>query len=195
MAQLQHNESDVDELLRISCAKGGTSVLADACMARGRLTADESEFSFDWGVLLQLGDDLQDVREDLGRGSDTLFSRAVIAGVPLDELTEQLLSFSELVSERMDGLAHGSAELKGLLRMSWRQLIVGAVADSHEFFSAGFVAEIERSSPFRFEFLRSRRKRLASREGLYGKLFEAFLESPDEDEIAVNALLPSVAAF
>ena len=57
----------------MSCAKGGTSVLADACMARGWLNEEESRFAFDWGVLLQLGDDLQDVREDMQRGSMTLF--------------------------------------------------------------------------------------------------------------------------
>src|SRR5579863_5417575 len=69
-----------DELLRITCGKGGTSVLADAYLARGELTAEEAEFGFTWGVLLQLGDDLQDVGEDLERGSETLFTRAVRAG-------------------------------------------------------------------------------------------------------------------
>jgi len=63
--------------------------------------------------------------------------------------------------------------------MSWRSLIIGAVAESHEFFSPGFVAEAERCSPFRFEFLRARRDRLASRQGLYSSLFDAFLEDDD----------------
>jgi hypothetical protein len=34
--------------------------------------------------------------------------------------------------------------LKDLLRMSWRSLIVGAVGDSHEFFTPEFVAQTER---------------------------------------------------
>lgn len=181
------------EVLRISCAKGGSSVLADACLARGELNRGESRFGFEWGVLLQLGDDLQDVREDLQRGSITLFSRAAAMGTPLDGLANQLLSFSELVGARMDGLAHGTAMLKDLLRMSWRSLIVGAVADSHEFFSPEFVAETERSSPFRFEFLRARRKRLASREGLYAVLFDAFLEAPDEDDLDLALPIPVLA--
>lgn len=84
-----------DGLLRVSCAKGGTSVLADACLAHGWLSGEESRFSFEWGVLLQLGDDLQDVGEDLRRGSLTLFSRAALQGSPLDSLVIQLLSFSE----------------------------------------------------------------------------------------------------
>ena len=183
-----------DEVLRVSCAKGGSSVLADACLARGRMNEAESGFAFAWGVLLQLGDDLQDVREDMARGSVTLFSRAAAMGVPLDELARQLLRFSERVAARMDELPEGDAMLKNLLRMSWRSLIVGAVADSHEYFSREFVAEMERSSPFRFAFLRARRKRMASREGLYARLFEAFLEAPEDEEDGLPAPVAELAA-
>jgi len=191
IAQLK---SDADyanaELLRMSCAKGGTSVLADACLARGSLSEQESRFAFEWGVLLQLGDDLQDVREDLRRDSVTLFSRAAALGTPLDDLATQLLKFSEQVGARMDSLPCGSAMLKNLLRTSWRSLIVGAVADSHEFFSPEFVRVTEPSSPFRFEFLRARRKHLASREGLYATLFEAFLEAPEDDDLESSLPMP-----
>ena len=165
----------------MSCAKGGSSVLTDACLAHGWLSGEESRFSFEWGVLLQLGDDLQDVRDDMRRGSVTLFTRAAALGRPLDGLVIQLLNFSDQVGGRMDSLPHGSDMLKKLLRMSWRSLIVGAVANSHEFFSSGFLDEAERWSPFRFEFLRTRNERLTSRQGLYATLFEAFLESRESD--------------
>ncbi len=161
--------------LRLSCAKGGTSVLADACLVRGSLTEEESRFAFEWGVLLQLGDDLQDLRDDLQRGSVTVFSRAAASANQLDSLTVQLLNFSDQVSRRMETLPQGSTTLKELLKMSWRSLIIRAVADSHEFFSPGFLKEAERQSPFRFHFLRARSTRLASRHGLYTKLFTALL--------------------
>jgi len=170
------------EVLRMSCAKGGSSVLADACLAHGSLSKEESRFSFEWGVLLQLGDDLQDLRDDMQRGSVTLFSRAVALGTPLDGIVIQLLNFCDRVAARMDRLPHGSAMLKDLLRMSWRSLIIGAIAESHEFFSPGFLADAERCSPFRFEFLRARRERLSSRQGLYAVLFDAFLEEREGDE-------------
>lgn len=170
------------DVLRVSCAKGGSSVLADACLAHGWLSQAESCFSFEWGVLLQLGDDLQDVREDMLRGSVTLFSRAAAQGTPLDGLATRLLRFSDAVSTQMDALPGGSPMLKNLLRMSWRSLIVGAVADSHEFFTPAFLKETECSSPFRFAFLRARRKRLANRQGLFATLFDAFLEAPDEED-------------
>jgi hypothetical protein len=180
LAQLGCGHAE-DEILRMSCAKGGTSVLADACLATGWLSEEESRFAFEWGVLLQLGDDLQDVSEDLRHGSVTLFSRAAAMGRPLDELVIQLLQFSEQVGARMDRLPQGSAMFKELLKMSWRSLIIRGVADSHEFFSPEFLVEAERCSPFRFAFLRARQERLTSRRGLYAALFDALI-TPFEDE-------------
>lgn len=167
-------------LLQLSCAKGGTSVLADACLARGALTPQESRFAFHWGVLLQVGDDLQDVRDDLRRGSATLFSRAAALRIPLDHLANQLLSFSDCVGAEMDALAFGSPMLRNLLRMSWRSLIINAISDSHRFFSRTYLAEVERSSPFRFNFLQARRKRLTRRRGLYEQIFDALADQECE---------------
>jgi hypothetical protein len=169
------------EVLRISCAKGGSSVLADACLARGWLSAEESRLAFDWGALLQLGDDLQDVAEDLRRGSATLFTRAAAAGRPLDSLVIQLLNFSECVGAEMNRFPNGSATLKDLLRTSWRSLIVGAVANAREFFSPGFLAEMESSSPFRFGFLDARRRKVTSRNGMYQAVFNTLIESPEDE--------------
>lgn len=168
---------DTRELLRISFAKGGTSVLADACLVRGWLSAEESRLAFEWGALLQLGDDLQDLREDLRRGSATLFTRAVNSGEPLDMLVIQLLNLSDRVAARMEQMPAGSAALKDLLRMSWRNLILMAVAGVREYCSRALLAELEASSPFRFGFLRRRQKRMAGRRGLYALLFDAFMEA------------------
>jgi hypothetical protein len=173
------SEGSAEELLRVSCAKGGSSVVADACLAHAWLTAEESGFAFAWGVLLQLGDDLQDVREDMLRGSVTLFSGAAARGERLDELVAQLLNLSEEVSARMERMPNGCATLKGLLRMSWRSLILMAVAESHAFFSAEFLGEAEGWSPFRFGFLR---ERLAGREGLFAMLFDIFLEAGEGED-------------
>ena len=178
------------DILRVSCAKGGSSVLADACLANGWLNPQESRFAFEWGVLLQLGDDLQDVREDLDRGWPRCSLAPWRRACRSTALATQLFRFSECVGARMDGLPNGSAMLKDLLRMSWRSLIVGAVGDSHEFFTTEFVAQMERTSPFRFAFLRARRKRLTSRQGLFATLFDAFLEAPEDeiDEIPLPAI-------
>jgi hypothetical protein len=179
-----------DDLLLLSCAKGGSSVLADACLARGWLTHQESRFAFDWGVLLQLGDDVQDVREDLERGSMTIFSQAAAAGERLDERVIQLLTFAEYVGREMEQLENGSPRLKALLRMSWRSLILMAVAASQEHFSPQFLAETEVFSPFRFAFLRERRRRLTGRQGVYAMLFEALIEAPEEPSVPLSDTPP-----
>ena len=182
IVQLKNGGHAADaELLEISCEKGGTSVLADAFLAGGTLTEAENWFAFAWGVLLQLGDDLQDLRDDLRHDSATLFTRAVRRRVPLDALVNQLLAFSGRVAAGMDDLPHVTPTLRTLLPMSWRSLIVEATADLREFFTRGFVDELERTSPFRLKFLRSRHEKLRRRRGLYGSLFDALLETGDEE--------------
>ena len=170
-------------ILSISFAKGGTSVLADACLARGWVNGEESRLAFDWGALLQLGDDLQDVREDLRRGSATLFTRAVAEGAALDDLVRQLLNFSELVGDEMYRFSHGSVTLKDLLRTSWRSLIIAAVANISELFTPAFRDEMEAASPFRFSFLNTRSKRVTRRSGLYASVFEILTELPEEEAL------------
>jgi hypothetical protein len=180
------------DLLRITCAKGGTSVLADACLVRGWLEPQEAEFAFLWGVLLQLGDDLQDIDEDLARGSDTLFTRTVRAGHSLDALVERLLNFSAIVGARMDELPHGHDLYiqNDLLRMSWRSLIVMSVGQAHAYFSPGFVAQLESCSPFRFAFQRARRRKLNGDRGLFERVFEMVLNSDDQ---RATSLLPELS--
>jgi len=199
IAQLRRDALvDHAEVLRISCAKGGSSVLADACLARGWLREEEARFSFAWGVLLQLGDDLQDLREDLERGSATIFSRAASQSKPLDAAAIQLLNMSESVVAEMAGLPNASKMLKNLLQMSWRSLIIGAVANAPAFFSPGFLTEAEARSPFRFAFLRERQKKLASRAGLYEAMFSAFIESQEESDSSPSLAkceLPATSAM
>lgn len=174
--QLERNNSlDDSAILRITCAKGGTSVLADAALVHGLLAPAPAEFSFLWGVLLQLGDDLQDIHEDLARGSDTIFTRAIRAGRKLDALVAQLLNLSDLTAARMDALPHGDTLHKDLLRMSWRSLILMAVAEAPQYFTAPFLAALETRSPFRFAFLRGRRKKLDGNSGIFQRLFEILL--------------------
>jgi hypothetical protein len=184
----------VERILAISCAKGGTSVLADACLARGWVTALESRLAFDWGALLQLGDDLQDVREDLRRGSATLFTCAVAEGKPLDRLVRQLLNYAERVGDEMDEFAHGSPTLKNLLRSSWRSLIVAAIANAHEYFTPAFVREIEATAQFRFSFLAKRHKRVGRRNGLYANVFDILSESNEDAPEHTGALCAEASA-
>ena len=129
------------------------------------------------------------------RGSVTLFTRAIALGLPLDGLVTQLLNFSEEAGAAMDALPSGTETLKNLMRMSWRSLIIGAVAHASDFFSPAFLREAESRSPFRFDFIRARQKRLTARRGLYEVLFDAFLEACPETESGRRESTPEPATI
>jgi hypothetical protein len=79
-AQTESIKQDMDELLAydkilpISFFKGGTSVLADAFLVKGKLNIKEMHFAFAYGSFLQLLDDLQDAVVDKKDNHQTLFS-------------------------------------------------------------------------------------------------------------------------
>jgi len=79
--------------------------------------------------------------------------------------------------------------------MSWRSLIVAAVAHAPEFFSPAFLSELECSSPFRFSFLQARNRKLTSRKSLYTAVFNALVEEPETKELPIAGLTLSPAAL
>ena len=154
---------DEHALLDLSIAKGGTSVLADACLVRGWLTGDEAEFMFAYGVVLQLMDDLQDLRDDLANGHMTIFTRQARLGT-LDGLTSRLWAFTRQVLGSFNPFASSpSTPVVGLIQDNLRLLILQAVARSSEFYTGAFVSGLEDSSPVRFCYLARQEKTLAGR--------------------------------
>jgi hypothetical protein len=154
------------------------------------LSREQAQFVFGWGVLLQLADDLQDVREDRDHGMLTVFSE--IAGrQPLDDVTSRTLQVAELVMQRMETLPGPDYRaLKDMIERSSRSVLIRSAGDVPEFYSKDYLARLEAQSPFRFSFVNERRRHLASLSGLLNRLFEAFLQG-DEDEPAFP-LLPSL---
>jgi hypothetical protein len=161
-------------VLKLSVTKGGASVLADAFLAAGSLFEEEASFAFQWGVLLQFSDDLQDFREDSKNGSLTLFTKAARDGEPLDALTSRTFHFGANVLAKVDGLACGGNILRELLTRSSRSLLIRSAACAAEFYTPSYVRKLEAYSPFRFEFLRSRERRFARRQKSVRRLFELF---------------------
>ncbi|HEX3684330.1 MAG TPA: hypothetical protein VHU83_17480 [Bryobacteraceae bacterium] len=166
--------ADLD-VLRLTFTKGGTSVLADACLAAGRLTREEARFAFEWGVVLQLGDDLQDVHSDARRGSLTLYTQAA-GRDPLDRITSRTLHFGRWVMEGMERLPEGRPVLKRLLQKSSQLLLIRSAATVPELYTAPYLQQLESYSPFRFEFLRQREQQVAKRRRAYGLLFEDLIQ-------------------
>jgi hypothetical protein len=181
------------DILPLSFEKGGTSVLADGYLAAGTLSPEQASFVFNWGVFLQLADDLQDVQEDRHDGVRTIFSEAT-GREPLDGLTNRLMQFGGRVMIQMHDLAGVDClALRQLIARSCLSFLVRSAGEAGEFYTPQYVAQIECLSPFRFAFLNDRRRRFARHSGLMAKLFEAFLAG-DADEPAFpllpNSLMP-----
>ncbi len=170
----QTGEADV---LRLSFAKGGASVMADVYLALGRPTEAEARFGFYWGVVLQLADDLQDVAEDRRDGVRTVFTEAAARGT-LDALTSRALWFAGRVMGMLGG---EDSAVRQVIRRSSVSVFVEAAGQLAACYSPEYLADLERHSPFRFGFLAERRRRMGKHRGVMARLFEAFLAGDDDE--------------
>src|ERR1700679_1474476 len=77
----------------------------------------------------------------------------------------------------MDSMAHGAPAVRSLLGTGWGGLFLTAVAGVQGDCSPIFLADIEPSSSFHFQYLGERSQQLAGREAFYDVLFDAFVEA------------------
>lgn len=183
------SRSNPPDVLRLSFAKGGASVLADGYLAAGTLSPEQARFVFFWGILLQLADDLQDVREDCRDGVLTLFTQSA-GREPLDALTSRTLHFGRYTMMLMQQLTPmDCVPLRQLIQRSSLSILIRSAGEAGEFYSQDYLNSLECHSPFRFSFLNERRAQFAKRSGMLVRLFESFLAG-DEDEPAFP-FLPS----
>jgi hypothetical protein len=169
IASLRQQGSDpppgAEQILRLTVAKGGASVLADGYLAAGVLSRPEAEFCFGYGVFLQLLDDLQDVCDDHEAGHATLFTLCAESG-PLDGATSRLHRFMHRVVESSERFSSPRyTDLKDLILRNCTFLLVGAVAENPRLFSRRFRRSLERRWPFRFASMRRLRRRASDRLG------------------------------
>ena len=149
-----------EELLRVTLAKGGSSVLVDGYLVNGTLSVIEAEFAFGYGVLLQVLDDLQDLLADTANGHTTLVTRAAAAG-ELETLMKRLWAFARhvLAADPVSDTPQSSS-LKSLIEANCRLALLHAVAANREHLGPSFLRQVEAASPFRLEYLATRENAL-----------------------------------
>ena len=163
LRQQQGRSLSEQELIEVSVAKGGTSVLADLYLVGGGASRAEEHLAFCYGVFLQLLDDLQDVKVDMGAGHQTLFTSAAREG-PLDDVTARLTRFIDAALDSTPVLgAREHADCLDLIRRNCRALLVGVVAEHPELFTRGFRRELERQWPLSLSAMRRLRRRALHR--------------------------------
>lgn len=160
---LEHHGLHGDDILTISIEKGGTSVLADACLVTGTLSSGTAEFMFGYGAALQLIDDLQDIGEDRRDSHSTLFTRQA-SQASLEGTTNRLFNFTRRVLGQADRFSCREAgALADFSSMSCSLLMFEAVARSDGLYGRSYLESLERSSQFGFHYLRTLREGLEAR--------------------------------
>ena len=139
---IQHG-SDEENLTAITIEKGGTSVLADGYLAAGRLNNAEADCFFEYGVLLQLVDDLLDIDEDGVNAHSTPFLRIAERG-NLDSAARRLLLFVKHCAGQLSNLNRSHAHrVKEMVEQSCSFLILETAARHREFYSSRFLQNVE----------------------------------------------------
>ena len=162
-------------LIEVAVEKGGTSVLADGYLVSGELTPQQAECIFGLGVFLQLRDDLEDVQDDAAAGVATVFSAA--DGGRLDEPTARALAIGRAVLGRLACFDSPQAvPIREIMARSLPLTICDAAASYPARYSRGYLAALERQSPFRFGRLAAERRRLSRARGSLTGLLERWLD-------------------
>lgn len=136
------------DLLGISFEKGGASVVADAYLSLGELSLEEIFYYYQYGVVLQLADDLQDVSEDLEKGHQSILSVQVPHG-KLDLSFWKMFHFAQGVMDNK-AVFHTEAA-QGVGRVLWlnvQNLMLWAALKQEAFFSKEVAGRIEEALPF-----------------------------------------------
>jgi len=151
------NASD-EGIVRITFAKGGTSVLAHGFLLLGDLSSGACRWIFGYGTFLQMIDDLEDYEEGRSHNQETLFTAA--RRTAREELIRRLVSYGDAV---IAGFPSPSGEtehaLHHLIRYGCRLLVMQSVAGQPSMAGAAFARRLEAHSPLRFSSLRSLRQR------------------------------------
>ncbi len=148
------------DLLGLTFDKGGTSVLADAYLVAGDLTAHEETFAFELGAFLQFLDDLEDVETDLAAGRLSVYALAA-RHWRLDALTNRTLHFGTQVLSELEQIdLPAAAARRDFLQRGLSQAVIQSAGQARRWHSRGYIRELEAHTPFRFAFVERLTRRI-----------------------------------
>lgn len=169
------------QIQQIAFEKGGASVLADGYLVAGKLTEQQEQALFGYGVYLQLLDDIQDIKEDTEANTCTIFSSHEAKN--LDEYVNQTIHFGRTALKEMQ--CFPGTEMKTFLRLMNRSIetmIIESVGLNPGYYSKSYLGELEKRSPLRFDFIRKHRSQSHSQRFF---LFKKYFDQAKPEKIAV----------
>lgn len=167
-----------DEIRRICFEKGGTSVLADGFLVAGKLTEEQQEALYGYGVYLQLLDDIQDVKEDSEASTKTIFSCR--KQEEMGAYVNRCIHFGRAALEKMKSFKSSQTDLfLSLMNRSIETMIIESAGVNDNWYSERYLHELELFSPLHFGFVREQKAKSKShRFSLFQKYFEQKKETP-----------------
>ena len=181
LKMITNNGLSDDEICNICFEKGGASVLADGYLVAGKMTREQEQALFGYGIYLQLLDDIQDVKEDSLASTKTIFS--CLPAKDLGHYVNKTINFGRLALEEMrcfKGVK--SDDFLGLMNRSIETMIVESVGLNETWYSCKYLEEIEKVSPLHFAYLR--KKRTQSKSQRFA-LFQKYFDMPKAKQMAV----------
>ena len=141
----QYGTLDANDLMQLSFEKGAASVVADGYLVLGHLADDFLEFLTAYGIVLQLADDLQDIKTDAAIGHRTLFNTAQ-SSVHLSKITEKLSALSNEILEKIPTLdVQLKSQMAALLGKSMQILICDAIQTHERLYPRAFYRRVDQS--------------------------------------------------
>ncbi|MEN8116881.1 MAG: hypothetical protein ABFS16_07875 [Bacteroidota bacterium] len=168
------NENGLSDsvIINICFEKGGASVLADGYLVAGKLTREQVQALFGYGIYLQLLDDIQDVKEDSEAYTKTMFS--CLPDQDLGVFVNKTIHFGRKALEEMHcftGVKNN--DFLSLMNRSIETMIIESVGLNNTWYKKEYLAELEKHSPLHFEFIRHKRTQSKSqRFAVFQKYFD-----------------------
>lgn len=143
-----------DEILRISSYKGGVSVFLDYLFSidldEASMTEEEKAFYLSFGLILQLADDLQDIKEDRKNHIRTLMTFCQRKR-RREATVNRLLHFTQSC---ITDFHPKNPELKPFVLQNCRLLLLTAVAQNTKYFSGKYLKKVEPYLPLSLQQIR-----------------------------------------
>lgn len=149
--QSKEHQLSYEERLYISIYKGGTSVLIDRFFVKRELSQEDLIFYFGFGFFLQLADDLQDIKEDIEQGNQTIFTLD-LHNKKLEHVVNKMFQFIHRIT---NSYQTKNEVFKDFILNNCYQLIFSSVLKSNEFFTKEYLHNLEPYFPITFSFLES----------------------------------------
>ncbi|MGE5462423.1 MAG: hypothetical protein ACM3PS_03655 [Syntrophothermus sp.] len=158
------------DVIGISFAKGGTSVLADGYLTGDSFNDAQRQYMYGHGIFAQLLDDMEDVEPDSQAGRLTVYSQPA-GHWSLDALANRTFHFSRQILLRLDCFKVEES-VREMIRRGANLLLIDTIGRTDRYYSAAYLCELEAHSPFRFSVLNQQRNNFIRRHGSSVKLVE-----------------------